>query len=198
MAVKYALELLVPLIAAQLATDWGNSTSVPVVFGATEPRKNINIGTVGRVVISDCDIDGDVGEIEDAEQWPEPADPLFNLKHVFLIYVFAVDTTDIDSAEAQYHMGMKVLTEVLRAVYRATHNDPPKTSQVLMGKPRRIKPEAQLPYGREYVIRCTIAQPILDAFDADFEFVNVAPADADITETHESTTDVAHMRQAIP
>ena len=202
MAVRYPLELLIDSVKAQVAEDWGNpdEPAINVVFGHKEPRKNINIGTRGRFVFTDCDADGDLGEIGPAKQWPQPADPLFTLYHVFLVYVFAYDPAAAEDEDelAQYHMGMKVLTEAIRAIYNATQKapqDPTRTSPITFGKPKRIKPEAQIQWGREWVIRCTIEQPILDMFDDQLVYRNVAPAVADVTTTHESTIDTYTTRE---
>jgi hypothetical protein len=195
MAVLFALDQLIAAVSAQVLVDWKDPGFVTVKFGQKEPRKNINIGSFGRIVFTDGDEGGDQGSIGDAAQWPHPAPALYDLSQRFQVFMFARDTKQPQDELAQWRAGMNLLTETARAIYRATHQDPPITSAVLMGNPKRINPEAQCTYGIEYRMVCTIEQPILDAFDGNLEFTDVAPVNANVTTKHESTTDTFEVRQ---
>ena len=209
MGVAYALEILYAQVKAHFDALFAIAPThdvpipppqnkVNVVWGQTTPQKS-NVGSIGRIAFVPCDDGGGVGSIESAEQWPELAEMLYTLHHDFRVYLFARDSTAIKSDAGNDHVIMMLLSQTVRAIYLATHNAVPVTSLVRLGKPRQLKGDAQHQWGREYVIGAMIKQPILDmGWDADFDSVDVAPADANITTTHEDTTDVTHMRQANP
>lgn len=193
MAYQFALEALYMLIAEQVKKDWGSDGVVKVDWGQRAPARNDNVGTVGRICIVPGDDGGALGDLGQPQQWDhQDAEALYQQDELFQIYVFGHDVQRGNEDDFAQDRAVKVVWhELVRAVYIATHQFPPKTSPIKWGKPKQIKPKAQHSCGKEYVCVCTIAQPILDIFDGHSIYTDVAPAIAHLTTTHNGVTDTA-------
>ncbi len=174
MPAVFPLESLYDLIKVQIETDFKGL--VLVDWGQNRLPVNLNLGTVGRVLVVPGGPDGDFGEVRDVTtQWPHPARALYVLHQVFSVYVYAKDPqAQLQEDQRHDHIALLALHETLRAIHLATHkwvakDAPPRshTSPVKIGKPRLLKPMSQSILGREFLVPCETQVPILDMFDSD-------------------------------
>jgi hypothetical protein len=194
MTVIYAVERVYALVKPLIEGSFSTSVTVddvttvtkhvPVEWGRTRPPVNVNGGSIGRVVFVPGDVNGDLGPLEAAKQWPQPARPLLTLPYKFGVYVYGRNPAAHKADDPSHdHAAFRVLHEVIRRLRAVTWNPGIATSPVTIGSPKILKPLAQHVLGTEYLVPCSVEQPILDMFDDDPAFLNVAPAGSDITET---------------
>jgi hypothetical protein len=194
MAAVFALESLYSAVKVAIEASWSNR--VIVEWGQTRPPMQVTAGTVGRVVIVPGSVDGDMGTITGAKQWPQPAKALYCLNEPFQVYCWGHNPAVVRSADLSHdHVAFQVLHEVLRQLFLVSHHWGPVTSPVVIGQPKMLRPLGSCTAGREYLVPCVIEQPILDLFDDDLMYSNVAPGRAAITDTlgnvsEQSTTEI--------
>ena len=178
----YALEALFDAVKPVIEESWKGR--VRVEWGQTRPKLKFNQGEIGRVVFVPGAPDGDMGEIIGAKQWDTPAKSLQTLVEAFSVYCCG-HARGCEKQEDRKHdrVGFQVLHETIRQIWNASHQWPEVTSPVKFGRPRQLKPLSGDTLGREYLLLCTIEQPILDLFDDEFGVTDVAPGVADITDT---------------
>lgn len=201
MASIFALErlysLVKPRIEASFSTTAGDppvtTAHVPCDWGKTRPPVQINAGSVGRVVFVPGNVDGSMGSLNGAKQWAQPAKPLYCMQMPFCVYVWGRGTTNKQDDPTHDHAAFRVLHEVIRQIRRVSWDISLETSPVTIGEPKILKPRAQHGLGVEYLLPCSIEQPILDMLDDTAGWLDVAPAEAEITETLGNYSDTAHV-----
>jgi hypothetical protein len=184
-AVVFALEHLFNTVKPVIESSFTASgrVLVPVVWGRGRPPSNLDTGALGRVVFVPGAPNGDVGPLENPKHWPQPARPLQTLMHQFHVYVYGRALREKSVDVDHDHAAFRVLHEVLRQIRVYSTDVGQAGSPVIMRNPQLLKATSVGNLGREYLVPGVIEQPILDALDDDFEYVDVAPANADISDS---------------
>jgi len=187
MGVVFAFESLFAECKKQIESS--TSARVVVEMGKSRVPAQLNYGLLGRVLFVPGNVDGDLGQIGDSEQWPLPAQGLSQLDEVFTVFVYGHDPqSQIQGDFAHFHVFKVILHEALRQLHNATHHHPAITSPIKYGRARLLKPMETSILGYECMIPCQTQQPIIDAFDGQLTIDRVHPQMI-LTDTVQSGSD---------
>lgn len=204
MAVVYALERLYALVKTAVEASFAYTvevdgepvvrTAVPCDWGQTRPPVQTNVGTIGRVVFVPGALDGDMGDLAGPKQWPQPAKALYCLNEPFQVYVYGRDPVAKQPNDPLHdHAAFRVLHEVIRQIRLISQNPAIECSPVTLRNPKILKPLGVHLLGREYLLPGTIEQPILDMIDDDALAIDVAPANAELTDALGNRSEVSYV-----
>jgi hypothetical protein len=194
MAAIYALESLFDAVKPAIEASWTlrGDKRVQVEWGQTRVPMKINQGTIGRVLFVPGNVDGDMGDLGSAKQWEHPAKALLDLGEMFQVYCFGHNPAAESTSDRSHdRAAWQVLHEAIRQIRLASQQWDAVTSPVRFGKVKLLKPMSVSTRGREYLLNCTIEQPILDMFDDTLPLTDVSPGIAEIGDTLGNETETS-------